>query len=118
MQSRLSIVALLVWFGTCAMPYATAADSVQNAIGASKHAIQAVTTGIVASGQATLGVLAVPMLSVGAVGSAIGTASTAAEQRSTAATGLPVNGQLPVTDKTITVTSPAEALKSRATTPR
>jgi hypothetical protein len=119
MNYRIFIATLTACIVTCHMPYASAADSIQNAIGASKHAIQAVTMGIAASGQATLGVLAVPMLSVGAVGTAIGAASTAAGQGSAAIAGLPSGGPLPITDKTITVTSPAEALKSSPpSTPR
>lgn len=100
--------------------YVNAADSAQNASGASTHASQAVTMGITASGQATLGVAAVPLLSVGAVGTSGGAASTAlGKGAASAAMGLPTREPLPITDETITVTSPAEALKSRsATTPR
>jgi hypothetical protein len=76
--------------------------------------------GITASGQAGLGVAAVPLLSVGAVGMSLGAGSVAAGRGSAAvATGVSNNDPLPITDQTITVSSPAEALKSRAgTAPR
>lgn len=91
----------------------------ETASAASGHASAAVTMGAVAVGQATIGVLAVPMLAIGSVGSAAGASSTRVGQASAAAAGLPANGPLPLTDKTITVTSPSEALKSNnITTPR
>ena len=96
-----------------------AADSAQNASAASTHASKAVTLGIAASGQATLGVLAVPMLSVGVVSGEMGGASSAAGKSSAAAAGLVTTGPLPISDETITITSPTEALKQRtSTTPR
>lgn len=95
---------------------ACAADLSQNASGASTHASKALTMGIAASGQATLGVLAVPLLSAGAVGQVVGGASTAAGQGSATAAGLPMSGPLPITDEAITITSPADALKPRQIT--
>jgi hypothetical protein len=90
-----------------------AADSTQNASAASTHASKAVTLGIAASGQATLGVIAVPMLSAGVVSGGVGGASTAAGKSSAAAGGSSTTGPLPITNETVTVTSPAEALKQR-----
>ena len=96
-----------------------AADSAQNASAASAHASKAVTLGIAASGQATLGVMAVPMLSAGVVSGGVGGASTAAGKSSAAAAGMLTTGPLPITEETITVTSPTEALKQRTSaTPR
>jgi hypothetical protein len=104
---------------TCLLSDASAGGSLDTANAASGHASAAVTMGAVAVGQATIGVLAVPMLSVGASGSAAGPSSTKIGQASAAAAGSPTNGPLPLTDKTITVTSPAEALKpTNTTTPR
>lgn len=94
----------------------TAADSAGNSSGASTHASKAVTLGIAASGQATLGVMAVPLLSGGAVSGSVGAASTTAGKHSSAAAGVLVDGALPITDETITIMSPAEALKQRAAT--
>jgi len=112
MQSRFFIDSLLAGIVITNIPSAYAADSAQNASGASTHASQAVTMGIAASGQATLGLLAIPMLSIGAVGAV----STAAGKASAAAAaGLPSNGSLPIADETITVSSPTEALKERTT---
>lgn len=104
---------------TCLLADASAGGSVDTANAASGHASAAVTMGVTAVGQATIGVLAVPMLSVGASGSAAGASSAKIGQASAAAAGSPANGPLPLTDKTITVTSPAEALKPiNTTTPR
>ena len=120
MSHRNALAAFAALAVLSSTPYVNAADRAQNASGASTHASQAVTMGITASGQATLGVAAVPLLSVGAVGASVGAASTAlGKGAAAAAMGLPTREPLPITDETITVTSPAEALKPRTpTTPR
>ena len=118
MQFRLYIRFLVICAVVSGASIVQAADSAQNASGASTHASQAVTMGITASGQAVVGVAAVPLLSVGAVGMSIGAGSVAAGRGSAAvATGASNHDPLPITDQTITVNSPAEALKSRAGTP-
>ena len=94
------------------LPLASAADSVQNALGASRHASQALTMGVAASGQAVLGVAAAPLLSTGAVAGSIAAGSTAAGKgAASAAAGVASREPLPITDETITVTSPTDALK-------
>ena len=119
MKFLFSIATFIFIFNTCFLSTASAGGSLDTARAASGHASAAVTMGVTAVGQATIGVLAVPMLSVGASGSAAGPGSTKIGQASAAAAGSPANGPLPLTDKTITVTSPAEALKpSNTTTPR
>ncbi len=119
MQCRISVVTLTAWLILISNSNTNAADSAQNASGASTHASKAITMGIAASGQVTLGVSAVPLLSAGAVSSAIGAASTAAGKSSAATGSLPENGPLPITDETITVMPPTEALRQRPqTTPR
>lgn len=121
MKFSFSIATFIFIFSTCLLSNANAGGSIDTANAASGHASAAVTMGVTAVGQATIGVLAVPMLSVGASGSAAGPSSTKIGQASAAAAaaGSPANGPLPLTDKTITVTSPAEALKpSNTTTPR
>ena len=98
---------------------ASAGGSLDTARAASGHASAAVTMGVAAVGQATIGVLAAPMMSVGSVAGAAGASSTNVGQAFAAAAGSPINGPLPLTDKTINVTSPSEALKpSDTTTPR
>jgi hypothetical protein len=113
------IAAFTFILSTCFLSNASAGGSLDTANAASGHASAAVTMGTVAVGQATIGVLAVPMMSVGSVAGVAGASSTKIGQASAAAAGSPANGPLPLTDKTITVTSPAEALKpSNTTTPR
>lgn len=114
--STLAIAATLI---TTQPLTASAAGPSENIVGASTHASQAVSMGVAASGQVTLGIMATPLLSVGAVGNAIGGASTAAGKTSAEAAGLYNAGPLPITEEAITVTPPAEALKQRnATAPR
>ncbi len=117
MKFSFPIAAFIFIFSTCLLSKANAGGSLDTANAASGHASAAVTMGAVAVGQATIGALAVPMLSVGASGSAAGPSSTKIGQASAAAAGSPANGPLPLTDKTISVTSPAEALKPSNTTP-
>ena len=110
---------LILFTSLTSVTMTNAADSAQNINAASTHASQAVALGITASGQATLGILAVPMLSAGVVSRGLGDASTAAGKASTAFAGSSISGPLPTTDETITVTSPTEALKQRTSvTPR
>ena len=119
MKFSFLITAFIFIFSTCFLSNASAGGSLDTARAASGHASAAITMGAVAVGQATIGVLAVPMMSVGSIAGAAGASSTQIGQASAAAAGSPANGPLPLTDKTITVTSPAEALKpNNTTTPR
>ncbi len=119
MKFSFPIITFAYVLSTSYHPAATAGESIGTASDASGHASAAVTMGVAASGQATLGVLAVPMLSVGAIGNGVGASGTTLGNASAAAAGLPASGPLPLTDKTITVTSPSEALKPiNTTTPR
>jgi hypothetical protein len=120
MQLHLYIRVLVICVAVSGAVIVHAGDSAQNASGASTHASQAATMGITASGQAVLGVAAVPLLSVGAVGMSIGAGSVAAGRGSAAvASGVSNHDPLPITDQTVTVNSPAEALKPRTgTAPR
>jgi hypothetical protein len=114
-QRPIKIFVLCVSLISFAKVHAT--DSAQNASAASTHASKAVALGVAASGQVTLGIMAVPMLSGGVVSGGVGGASTAAGKSSAA--GMTTSGPLPITDETITVTSPTEALKQRTSaTPR
>ena len=119
MKFSFPITAFTFILSTCFLSNASAGGSVDTANSASGHASAAVTMGVAAVGQATIGVLAAPMMSVGSVAGAAGASSTNVGQASAAAAGSPANGPLPLTDKTISVTSPAEALKTiNTTTPR
>ncbi len=85
-----------------------AQDSTENAVGASTQSSQAVIMGITSSGQAALGIAAIPVLSAGAVAGTVGAGSIAAGKDSAAiATGGSNRDPLPVTDETITVVSPS-----------
>lgn len=119
MTPKLPIKIFVLCVSFISFAKANAADSAQNTSAASTHASKAVALGIAASGQATLGVMAVPMLSAGVVSGGVGGASMAAGKSSAAAADMATTGPLPITDETITVTSPTEALKQRTSaTPR
>jgi len=93
---------------------AIAADSIQTASQISAHASKTMGLGIAASGQVVLGVAALPVMSAGGVSMAVGSvgaASTAVGKDSAAAAGIKSPGPLPVTEQTISIHSPAEALK-------
>ena len=66
---------------------------------------------LAASGQASLGVSAVPLRASQGVAASGGVASGAAAQASANAANAPAGGPLPVTDQTITVIPPDQALK-------
>ena len=93
---------------------AIAADSIQTASQFSAHASKTMGLGTAASGQVVLGVAALPVMSAGGVSMAVGSvgaASTAVGKDSAAAAGVKSPGPLPVTEQTISIHSPAEALK-------
>ena len=93
---------------------AIAADSVQTASQFSAHASKAMGLGIAASGQVVLGVAALPVMSAGGVSMAVGSvgaATTTVGKDSAAAAGIKSPGPLPVTEQTISIHPPAEALK-------
>lgn len=93
---------------------AIAADSIQTASQISAHASKTMGLGIAASGQVVLGVAALPVMSAGGVSMAVGSvgvASTSLGKDSAAAAGIKSPGPLPVTEQTISIHSPAEALK-------
>lgn len=111
----------LVCFSAINISEAVAADSVQTARQFSTHASKAMGLGIAASGQVVLGVAALPVMSAGGVSMAVGSvgnASTAVGKDSAAAAGIKSPGPLPVTDETISIHSPAEALKWPTNSPR
>ena len=119
MKPQPAMMTFMLCVSLIALTNVNAADSAKNASAASVHASKGIALGIAASGQATLGVIAVPLLSAGAVSGGVGGASTAAGNSSAEASGIATTGPLPITNETITVTSPAEALKQRTSvTPR
>ncbi|MBF0263363.1 MAG: hypothetical protein HQL97_16165 [Magnetococcales bacterium] len=90
-----------------------AGQAVRDSAKASGFASQGSAHGIIASGQATSAVTAVPLASGGAVLGAAGAASAQMAHDSAAAASAPAQGPLPVVEETITILPPDEALKNR-----
>ncbi|MBI5277808.1 MAG: hypothetical protein HY854_15255 [Burkholderiales bacterium] len=86
--------------------------AVRDSVQASGHASASAAHAIAASGRATLGVLAIPLGISGTVSAAAGAASTAAAMDSARAANLPIGTPLEITDETITVTPPDQALRA------
>ncbi|MDD2884814.1 MAG: hypothetical protein PHT48_07220 [Dechloromonas sp.] len=80
---------------------------------ASTHASASAAHSIVASGQVVSAAAAVPLSIGGAVLGSAGTASTAAARDSMRAPTAPIGTPLHVTDETVTVIPPNEALKKQ-----
>ncbi len=91
-----------------------AQDSVRNASDVAASASIAVVLGLREVGEVAIGMSAVPAQMSAAVSGTLGAASTAAGQSSAQVAGSNTPGPLPVADETITVMSPAEALKKPA----
>lgn len=84
---------------------------------ASAHASGSAAHGIAASGQATSAVVAVPLSVGGAVMGTLGDASTGAAQASLKAARRPAGAPLELTDETLTIMPPNQALNMPATPP-
>jgi hypothetical protein len=90
-----------------------AAQAVDNGVKGSGHASASAAHSIAASGQVTSGMLAVPMLASGAVAGSAGGASANAGAISLNAASMPIGTPLVVSDESITVMPPNQALKSK-----
>lgn len=95
---------------------ALAADSVGNSARAVQHGSAGLVQSgmsaghaIAASGQATSAASAVPL----SIGAAVGAASGQAAHQSMRAAGGQIGQPLPITDETVTIISPDEALKAK-----
>jgi hypothetical protein len=90
-----------------------AGQAVTNGSQASGHASASAAHSIAASGQLTSAAIAIPLMSAGAVAGTVGSASTGAAGGSMRATTAPIGTPLEVTDESVTVMSPKEALKPK-----
>ena len=90
-----------------------AAQAVDNGVKGSGHASARAAHSIAASGQVTSGMMAVPLLASGAVAGSAGGASANAGATSLNAASMPIGTPLVVTDESITVMPPNQALKSK-----
>ena len=89
-------------------------QAIGNSAQASGHASASVAHAIGASGQATLGVSAIPLAIGGVVSGAAGAVSGQAARNSAQAASTPIGTPLDITDETITIMPPNEALKKEA----
>lgn len=88
-----------------------------NAIQSGSHASASAGHAIAASGQATLGLSAVPLASGGLISGTAGAVSSQAARGSAQAATAPIGKPLDITDETITIMPPNEALKKPAKIP-
>ncbi|MBT3065970.1 hypothetical protein [Rhodoferax sp. U11-2br] len=91
-----------------------AAQALNNGSAASGHASASAGHSLVASGQLTSAALAVPLMSAGVVAGSVGGASAGSANQSMRAATAPIGTPLEVTDESITVISPKEALKPKS----
>ncbi|MCX7193297.1 MAG: hypothetical protein NTY60_06715 [Proteobacteria bacterium] len=87
-------------------------QAVGNSAQASAHASASAGHAIAASGQATLGVSAIPLAIGGVVSGTAGAVSSQAARGSATAATRPIGAPLDITDETITIMPPDEALKN------
>lgn len=117
-------LALLILLGASLACGAQAADqkptgqthlgaSVGNSVQSSTHASASVGHAIAASGQVTSAASAIPLAIGGVVSGTAGAVSGQAAHNSARAANAPVGAPLDITDETITVMPPNEALKNK-----
>lgn len=102
---------------TLAQDTSQAGQAVTNGLQASGHASASAAHSIAASGQLTSAAIAIPLMSAGAVAGSVGTASKGAAGESMRAATAPIGTPLEVTDESITVMSPKDALKPKSPAP-
>lgn len=81
---------------------------------ASGHAAASVGHSLLATGQLASGVVATPLLASGAVATGVGSASTQAGGSLMNTAGSPIGKPLPLTDETISIIPPNQALQKPA----
>lgn len=99
---------------TFAADQSLSGQAIKNSAQASAHASGSAAHAIAASGQATLGVSAIPLAIGGVVSGTAGAISSQAARDSARAATSPIGKPLDITDETITVMPPDEALKKPA----
>jgi hypothetical protein len=106
----------LAWAATTAalaQDTSHAGQAASNSLQASGHASASAAHSMAASGQLTSAAIAIPLMSAGAVAGTVGSASTGAAGESMRAATAPIGTPLEVTDESVTVMSPKEALKPK-----
>ncbi len=105
-------------FITCICANANPGQQVDAAVksgsNASKHTSASVAHGLIATGQLASGVVAVPLLSVGAVAAGVGASAMAVGVNSLNGAQSSTGNHLPLTDETVTVLPPNRALTQPA----
>jgi hypothetical protein len=111
-KSKFSVIAVLVLGATCVCAQSGNARKAINESGqASTNAANSAGHGILASGQVTSAVVAIPLAVGGAVlGTAASVANGMANSAMNAAAAEPIGRPLPVTEHVITTMPPSEAL--------
>lgn len=110
---------LFILLSACIAADAQAADqthlgaSVGNSVQSSAHASASVGHSIAASGQVTSAASAIPLAIGGVVSGTAGAVSGQAAKNSARAANAPIGTPLDITDETITVMPPNEALKNK-----
>jgi hypothetical protein len=121
-MGKRSKISLVFWLFVVTNSSAFAADNteagraVNEAVQSSGHASASAAHSIAASGQVTSAVSAVPLSVSGAALGSAGAVSAGAARDSMRAATAPIGTPLVVTDETITVIPPNEALKSKGKT--
>lgn len=114
--------ALFILLAACLATSAHAADqthlgaSIGNSVQSGSHASASVGHSIAASGQVTSAASAIPLAIGGVVSGTAGAISGQAAHNSARAATAPIGTPLDITDETITIMPPNEALKKEAPT--
>ena len=107
---------LITLLASSSVAYATdqslSGQAAGNSVQASAHASASAGHAIAASGQATLGVSAIPLAIGGIVSGTAGAVSAHAARGSAQAATRPIGAPLDISDETITIMPPDEALKN------
>lgn len=107
-----AVIVLCMWVGSVSAQSANARKSINESGQASGHASASAGHGIVASGQVTSAVVAVPLAIGGAVLGAAASIATGSADAARNAANAPIGQPLPVTDRVITTMPPSDALSA------
>ena len=105
---------VLLFSTTVALAQGNSQAALNKGSAASGNASASAGHSLAASGQLTSAALAVPLMSAGVVAGSVGGASAGSANQSMRAATAPIGTPLEITDESITVISPKEALKPKS----
>ncbi len=116
-KAVLAVIGLVLGGGLGAQPAQQIKQAANQGVLASGHASASAGHGLMASGQLTSAVVALPLAATGVVLGTVAGASNQLAESAAAMASQPIGTPLPVANEHISIMAPSEALKTNKATP-